>query len=254
MHQLASTHACSGEAPIACGRATLRHVHVSPEENTAPDELHHHRPLWAQQSWPQSQPSVPSSQGLGCLAYPWHTAHSQAAWSPFSSTQPQYYEASQPPKVFPLPTPRPQLFKQIHRQPQSFPSSCRICSDICHRWARRCLSSSSQCPPCTPAQAPPPQASCHALNSASVLLPESPDAVPYSCLDYSFTEKESRRVPPPDFFFTFTSSKLFQFWVSRNDLALNGLLPCVCFPSWVSASPEAESKILSFQNLCYIFP
>lgn len=25
------------------------------------------------------RPSVPSSQGLGCLVYPWHTAHSQAA-------------------------------------------------------------------------------------------------------------------------------------------------------------------------------
>lgn len=48
-------------------------------KKTAPDEPHHHRPPWAQQSCPWSQAFHPFFQGLGCLAYPWHTPHSQAA-------------------------------------------------------------------------------------------------------------------------------------------------------------------------------
>lgn len=102
-----------------------------------------------------------------------------------SSLSPQLSQSIvRPPslQVFPFTPLRPQLFKQIHHQPQSFPSSCRIWSDICHRWARLCLSSSSQGPPCTPVKPHTPQVSCPALNSSSVLLPEFPDAVPYSSL------------------------------------------------------------------------
>lgn len=141
-----------------------------------------------------------------------HSTQPGGLWSPLS---PQLsYSIVRPPslQVFPFTPPRPQLFKQIHRQPPSFPSSCRICSDICHCWARRCLSSSSQRPPCTPVKPHTPQVSCRALNSATVLLPESPDAVPYSCLvTVSLRNNPEESTPHSRFFLSLPPLNFFNF-------------------------------------------
>ena len=181
MHQLASTHA-SGLRCLWVRGATLRHEHISLERTQlrmshTPTGLREpsSRGPWSQAFHPFCPGPGVSGISLTCSIQP------GSLWSPLS---PQLsHRTVRPPslQVFPFTPPRPQLFKQIHRQPPHSPGLLP-CSEFCF---------------CAPARIP---------WCSSLLLPR-----------YSFTEKQSRRVHPP-FFFIFTSSKLFQFFESQETI------------------------------------
>lgn len=216
MHQLASTHA-SGLRCLWARGATLRHVHVSPERTQ----------LWMSctttglcepsSHGPDPRPSVPSSQGMGCLAYPWHTAHSQAASG-------LHFLLNSATVLWGLPASR---FSPLH--PPGLSSSNKYITS--HKAFPHPVGSAL-----TSATAGHITA-CHLLPSVhlalqpSPTLPKSPAMLWIlllcSCQNplMQFPTPASLQFhweriqkSPPHFFFTFTSSKLFQFFESQETI------------------------------------